>query len=137
MAAPTKETIAEAMRELDICMMTTTGDGGWMVSRPMSNNAQVDWDGDNWFFSRPDTRKMRDIQRDPRVTLDFEGDGTWITIRGEAKVHTDAELMREHWTPDIETWFGGDLDPDKVRLIQVEAVEAEIYGRDEGIVKMS
>ena len=136
MAAPTKTTVAEAMREIDFCMMTTHGAHGWLVSRPMSNNAQVDWDGDNWFFTRTDTRKLRDIARDAKVTLDFEGEGLWITIRGHATVHDDPELMEEHWTPDIEKWFGGPLDPDKVKLIRVEAKEAETYGQSEGVVDM-
>ena len=137
MPAPTREDIARAMRRLDICMMTTHGADGFPVSRPMSNNAQVDYDGDSWFFSRAGTRKLDDIARDPKVALDFQGEGLWLTIRGLASVHTDPDLMREHWTPDISKWFGGDLDPEQVRLIQVEAVEAELYGRSEGIVSMA
>ncbi|SHI57311.1 pyridoxamine 5'-phosphate oxidase family protein [Wenxinia saemankumensis] len=136
MATPTRDSIATAMRDIDICMMTTRSPNGGMTSRPMSNNAEVEWTGDNWFFSRPDTRKMREIEAEPEVTLDFEGEGLWITVRGTARVHTDEALMREHWTPDIEKWFGGELDADKLRLIQVEAREAEAYGREEGIVAM-
>ena len=136
MSKPTRKDVSEAMKALDLCMMTTHGAHGWLTSRPMSNNAQVDWDGDNYFFTRTDTRKLRDIDRDPKVTLDFEGKGMWLTIRGKATVHSDPDLMREHWTPDIEKWFGGELDPDKLRVIKVEAVEAEMYGETEGVVEM-
>ena len=47
----TREDVAKAMRDMDLCFMATHGEGGAISSRAMSNNAQVDWDGDNWFFS--------------------------------------------------------------------------------------
>ena len=138
MAKPTKESVAQAMKEMDLCMMTTHGAYGWLVSRPMSNNRQVEWNGDSYFFTRADTRKVRDIERDSKVALDFQGDGVWLTIRGNASLHDDADLMKEHWTDDIETWFGHGLDDgdDDILLIKVTADEAELYGRDEGIVEM-
>jgi len=40
------------MRKLDFCMMTTQSDKG-MRARPMSNNGEVEFDGDVWFFSAP------------------------------------------------------------------------------------
>lgn len=136
MAKPTRKSIAKAMKAMDLCMMTTHGARGWLTSRPMSNNAQVDYDGDSYFFTRTKTRKLRDIARDDKVALDFQGDGVWLTIRGKATVHSDEALMREHWTPDIEKWFGGPLDPKAVRVIKVSAIEGELYGPDEGVVDM-
>ena len=137
MAEPTKKIISETMKQMDLCMMTTQGEGGWLNSRPMSNNAQVEYDGDSWFFTRPDTRKLHDIERDERVALDFQDKGVWLTIRGKASVHDDPDLMREHWTPDIEKWFGhGPDEQGGVRLIKVTAHEAELYGETEGVVDM-
>lgn len=137
MATPTKQMISETMKQMDLCMMTTHGAHGWLTSRPMSNNAQVDYDGDSYFFTRPDTRKLRDIARDDRVALDFQGEGVWLTIRGKASVHDDPDLMRKHWTKDIEQWFGHGPEDGGVRLIKVTAHEAEIYGETEGVVDMA
>lgn len=138
MATPSKKTVAETMKDMDLCMMTTHGAYGWLVSRPMSNNRQVDWTGDSYFFTRSDTRKVRDVERDPKVTLDFQGEGVWLTVRGTATLHDDEELMQEHWTDDIEKWFGGSLEEGRkeLLLIKVSAKYAEFYGRDEGIVEM-
>ena len=56
-----KKTIVEAMRDMDVCFMSTAAKGGGVSSRPMSNNSQVEWDGSNWFFSNGDTRKVEEI----------------------------------------------------------------------------
>jgi hypothetical protein len=46
MAEPTRDVLIAAMKQMDLCFMVTK-DGSGLCSRPMSNNAQVDWDGDN------------------------------------------------------------------------------------------
>lgn len=74
-------------------MMTTHGAYGWLVSRPMSNNRQVDWTGDSFFFTRADARKVRDVERNSKITLDFQGEGVWLTVRGNASLHGDKEAM--------------------------------------------
>ena len=61
--------LAEKMRGLDFAMFTTHGDDGRLRSRPMSNNGDVEFDGDSWFFSNGDTNKVGDIGRDPHVQL--------------------------------------------------------------------
>lgn len=134
---PDRKTVATAMKDMDLCMMTTLDQGGTMVSRPMSNNADVDWDGDNWFFTHGDTRKVRQLEADDRVTLDFQGGGTWLTLRGRAVLHRDKALFEEHWAKDIDAWFEDGIDTPGLTLIQVSAEEAELYGRaGEGIVRM-
>ncbi|WP_197059125.1 pyridoxamine 5'-phosphate oxidase family protein [Paracoccus sanguinis] len=97
----TREDVAKAMRDMDLCFMATHGEGGAISSRAMSNNAQVDWDGDNWFFSNGDTRKVRELEADPNVTLDFQSKDTWISVRGQARLHRDDRALFEaHWTKD-------------------------------------
>ena len=53
-----KKTIVEAMRDMDLCFMSTAAKGGGVSSRPMSNNSQVEWDGSNWFFSNGDCLRL-------------------------------------------------------------------------------
>ena len=129
--------LAAKMRGLDIAMSSTHTSHGHIASRPMSNNADVDWDGDNWFFTHGDTRKVRQLEADDRVTLDFQGGGTWLTLRGRAVLHRDKALFKEHWAKDIDAWFEDGIDTPGLTLIQVSAEEAELYGRaGEGIVRM-
>ena len=63
--------IAQMMRDLDFCMLTTTSDDGRLHSRPMSNNGEVEFDGDVWFFSAADSRKIEEIEENPEVELSY------------------------------------------------------------------
>ena len=137
MTKATRETLVETMKDMDLCFMVTK-DGSGLCSRPMSNNAQVDWDGDNWFFSNGDTRKVRQLETDATVELTFNGEKDWVALRGKAKLHRkDKALFEEHWTSDIEEWFPKGIDTPGLVLIQVTADEAELFGASgEGIVKL-
>ena len=133
---PTRDTVVEAMRRMDLCMMTTYGKGGALTSRPMSNNAQVAFDGDTYFFTWADTRKVREIEANDAVALDYTGDGLWLTLRGHATLSADPDLKRKYWSADIEKWFGQGPESDDILLIKVHADEAETYGRFDGVVDL-
>ena len=64
--------ISEKMRDIDFAMLSTRTAGGEIAARPMSNNRQVDYDGDNYFFTCQDTGTVRDITGDPNVGLSFQ-----------------------------------------------------------------
>lgn len=137
MAKPSKATVVQIMKRMDICFMATK-DGDKLCSRPMSNNAQVDWDGDNWFFTDGGTRKVRQLEADPTVMLDFSGDKDWVSLRGTAQLHRDDRaLFEEHWSSDIDQWFPKGIDTPGLVLIQVTAEEAELFGASgEGVVTL-
>ena len=50
--AATIKKVAEMMRNLDYCMMTTRASDGGLHARPMSNNGEVEFDGDVGFSAR-------------------------------------------------------------------------------------
>ncbi len=64
--------IAQRMRDFDIAMLSTKTSGGEIASRPMSNNADVQYDGASCFFTYGASRTVRDIEADSRVSLDGE-----------------------------------------------------------------
>jgi general stress protein 26 len=53
--------IASKISKLDICMLTTRTTGGMLTSRPMSNNGDVEYDGNSYFltFDQSQTVKHR------------------------------------------------------------------------------
>lgn len=132
-----KADVVEIMKRMDICFMATK-DGDRLCSRPMSNNAQVDWNGANWFFSDGDTRKVRQLETDPTVSLDFAGEKDWVSLRGDATLHRDDKhLFEKHWTKDIDRWFPDGIDTPGLVLIEVTAREAELWGAaEEGVVRL-
>lgn len=133
-----KTDLIDLMRQMDICFMVTK-DGNGLCSRPMSNNHQVDWDGDNWFFTNGDTRKVRQIEADSTVLLNFSGEKDWVSLRGAAKLHRDVKpLFEKHWTKEIDRWFPDGIDTPGLTLIQVTAQEAEMAGATgEGLLKLA
>jgi general stress protein 26 len=48
------------MAGIDFTMLQTHA-GGQIAGRPMSNNGDVDYDGDSWFFTMEDTDMVREI----------------------------------------------------------------------------
>ena len=70
----TRQDIAQAMRDMDIAMMSTHADRG-IATRPMSNNRDVDFDGTSHFFTRASSNVARQIAADPRVALGYAGEG--------------------------------------------------------------
>lgn len=47
MADKTLHDLAKAMKSIDFAMLFTRSDGGELAGRPMSNNNDVDYDGDS------------------------------------------------------------------------------------------
>ena len=137
MAKATRDAVIKAMKQMDLCFMVTK-DGDGLCSRPMSNNAQVDWDGSNWFFTNGDTRKVKQLEADPTVELTFAGERDWVALRGTARLHRDDKaLFEEHWTKDIDRWFPVVFDTPGLTLIEVSATEAELFGASgEGVVAL-
>ena len=122
--------VADAMAKIDFCMMQTVGEHG-VNTRPMSNNGDVKYDGDNWFFSRSNSAKVAEISKDSRVQLTFaDNDGpSFISVWGTGEIVRDTELKKKLWHESLERWFdNGPEDPD-VALIKVSAEKIQSWGR--------
>ncbi len=129
--------IATMMRDLDFCMLTTRATEGGLHSRPMSNNGEVEFDGDAWFFTWRDSPKVKELAKDRRVQLSYTG-GTktkpvWIAVTGTGKIVDDEATKNELWLDELARWFeDGPSDPDVV-LIKVDAKHAQWWSfEDEG-----
>lgn len=133
-----KKTIVEAMRDMDLCFMATVDAENRTMSRPMSNNAQVEWDGRNWFFSNGDTRKVRQIRENPATELTFQAKDTWIALSGQSRIHQDdKELFKKHWTDDLDRWFEKGIETPGLTLIEVVAERAECWGKPgDGVIEL-
>jgi general stress protein 26 len=127
--------VAELVKDIDICMFVTHADGS-LEGRPMSNNGSVEFDGDSWFFSARDSRKVEAIARDPRVELAYIATerGTWVSIEGHADVVEDDDRKRELWQDELETWFPEGPEDDGVVLVKVNAERVHAWKQGEELV---
>jgi len=130
--------LAEKMRDIDITMLSTHTDGGAIGARPMSNNRQVDYDGDSYYFTWEQSRMVDDIQRDPKVGLSFQGEKAFaVAVEGTAELIRDKAAFKEHWTPDLDEWFEDGIDTEGVVMIKVGATRIHYWdGMDEGEIKL-
>ena len=134
MSDMTIKDLSQKMRAQDIAMLCTRHDDDIAV-RPMSNNRDVDFDGDTWFFTHGDTTTVADIAQDARVCVSYQDDeeGCYIALQGEASLHTDRETLEKHWKEEIAQWFEDGLDTEGLTLIRVDAARAHYWkGREEG-----
>jgi general stress protein 26 len=137
MADKTVQDVAELMRDIDLCMLTTTTTNGDLASRPMSNNGEVEYDGNSYFFTWENSRMVGDIELDSGVNLTFQSDdkNIFITIAGKAEVTRDKSEMEEHWQDELEAWFEDGLDTEGIAMIIVKAKRIKYWqGEEEGEV---
>jgi general stress protein 26 len=123
--------VAERMRDLDIAILTTR-DGDRLASRPMSNNRQVEYDGDTWFFAPRDGGAARHVAADPRVARACgpPGRGTWVAMDAEAEIDDDPEHKRAHWFEELRQWFPDGPEDPGVVLLRARAMRIRAWGRD-------
>ena len=140
----TLQDISDTIRKIDFAMLSTRTEGGQIAARPMSNNGDVEYDGDSFFFAMEDTRTVQDIAADPKVALSFAGNtglfgkpGIFVAVEGDAELIRDKGLFEQHWTSDIERYFPDGIDTPGLRLIKVHASRIHYWdGEDEGEVRV-
>ncbi|MGB3457528.1 MAG: pyridoxamine 5'-phosphate oxidase family protein [Litorimonas sp.] len=128
------EKLSEIMARQDKAMLVTRH-GDDSAVRPMSNNREVDDDGDTFFFTHGDTTTVADIKDHERVSVSYQDtdDDTYIALSGPAKLHTDRATLEKHWKESLKDWFEDDLDTDGLTLIEVNAERVHYWiGRDSG-----
>ncbi len=130
--------ISSKMRKLDICMLTTQSGSGKLSSRPMSNNGDVEFDGNSYFFTFEKSQTVKDIKENEHVSLNFEGDNKlYISLSGKAKLIDNKEKLKEHWLDELKQWFPEGIDTAGLVMIHVKATHIKYWqNEDEGEVKL-
>lgn len=144
MAELTMSDISEKMRDIDFAILSTRTASGAIAGRPMSNNRQVEFDGDSYFFTLEDTGSVADIRNDPNVGLGYQSKSGalglkpfFITIEGKAELIQDKGRFAEHWTKDLDRWFDQGIDTPGLMMIRVRAQRLHYWdGFDEGEVRL-
>jgi general stress protein 26 len=111
----------------------------------MSNNRQVDYDGDCFFFTCDETGTVADIEGDPQVGLAYQAKSGmlgmrpfFLTMEGRAELIRDKARFAEHWAKDLDRWFKQGIDTPGLTLIKVAAQRLHYWdGYDEGELELS
>ena len=137
--------LAEKMKDIDFAILSTRTTSGAIAARPMSNNRQVDFDGDSFFFTCDETRTVADIEGDPRVGLAYQSKSGvlgmrpfFLTLEGRAELIRDKGRFADHWTKDLDRWFKDGIDTPGLTLIKVSAERLHYWdGADEGELELA
>jgi len=118
--------VAELVKGNRMGMLTTVDQGGVLISRPMAAQ-EVEFDGDLWFFSEGDSRKVSHVRLVPQVNVAFASGSTWVSIAGHAQVVDDRAKAHELWNPVVEAWFPDGPDAPNLVLLKIHADSAEYW----------
>ena len=88
--------VARRLRDETVGWLTTVGPDG----TPQPSPIWFLWDGETiLIYSQPNTPKLRNIGRNPRVALNLDGDGRGgdiVILTGEARIDREAPAARDH-----------------------------------------
>ena len=124
--------LSRQMRAIDVTMLFTHGEGSTMAGRPMSNNGEVDYDGDSYYFTWSASRMVGEIERDPTVSLSFQGAKHFlVAVAGKAELIRDKAQFKTHWSKDLDYWFKDGIDTPDMVMIKVTANRVHYWDGEE------
>ncbi|NHC12363.1 pyridoxamine 5'-phosphate oxidase family protein [Motilibacter deserti] len=125
--------VAELIKDIKTCMLTTVDDDGHLVSRPMAVQ-QVEFDGDLWFASDEDSRKIGQIRHGHAVNVAFSSGSSWVSVAGNAEIVRDVAKAKELWNTGLEAWFPDGPETPGLVLVKIHADSAEYWDTPGGKV---
>jgi general stress protein 26 len=136
--------ISEKMKDIDFVMFATRTQDGAIKSRPMSNNGDVKYDGESYFFTLDNHEIVSDIEIESNVGLSLQGQKGlmgkppfFLAIEGKADLIRDKQSLKAHWTSGLDRWFEQGPDTPGLTLIKVRASKIHYWdGEDEGEVRV-
>ena len=128
--------LREIVKAVDICMLTTVGERGDLHSRPMSNNREIEFDGDLWFFTYGSSHKVDEIGHVPKVNVSFADTRAqqYASLTGRARVVRDRAKIEELWQPHMKAWFPEGVETPDIALLKVTTERAEYWDSSQSIV---
>jgi len=130
--------LKELVEDIDFTMLTTQDAAGNLVSRPMSTR-EMDENGDIWFFTADDTKKVDEVEADSDVGLAYlDAKGMrFVSVAGRARVVHDDAKMAELYTPSLDIWFQDGLETPGIALLRVSPVESQFWEPKHGKLVMA
>lgn len=128
--------LIKAAREIitatGICTLITLDEDGGARARAM-DAFTPDKNFIIWFGTNPNSRKVSQIQNDPKVSLYYfdKATASYVMIFGEAQIIDNAAEKESHWKEAWKTFYPD--YPDGYRLIKVTPEWMEVVSESRGI----
>ena len=142
MSELTLSDLSKKMAKLDFAMLSTIKPDGGTTARPMSNNGDVEYDGDSYFFAYANSSKVSEIRSNNQVGLSYTGavgmlggSPLFVEVEGSASLIDDKTTFADHWTKDLDRYFPEGIDTPGAIMIKVHANRIRYWdGEDEGTI---
>ena len=123
------EELAAFLAEQRVVTCATLGRDGWPHLMPLW---YVVRDGELWAWTYAKSQKVRNLERDPRCTLQVETGDAYDQLRG-AMIKAEAVIHREHvlelGVEIFERYTGAAGDPDALRAQAAKRVGLQFVAR--------
>jgi len=118
----------ELAEQVSICMFTTVDNEHNVMSRPMWT-ADIDDEGNAWFFTNEFSEKIQEVSKDNVVNLIYAhpAKNIYVNVKGTCTVIIDPKKMDQLWKPSMKTWFPDGLQDAKICLVKVTTENAHYW----------
>jgi len=112
--------LKELIKSESICFFCTQLSEQPIATRPMSTQ-EVDDNGNIWFLSSIKSNKNAEIGQNDVVQLFYANPSNYefLSVFGNASIHTEREKIYEMWTPFAKAWFKDGKEDADISLIKV------------------
>lgn len=119
----------DLIRDIPICMMTTTGADGTLHSRPMVAVQEEVFDGTLWFFTSMESDKVDEAQTTHQVNLAYVDSDShvYVSVAGESIINHETERMQRLWNPMLKAWFPKGLNDPDLCLLRIDISSAHYW----------
>lgn len=124
-----RQAVAEVVEKAQIAVVTTIGDGGSLVSRPLALQVR-DFDAELYFFTPDSSDLAEQVRENTAVNVAIESHGNYLSIAGSGSITKDQALIEKFWNVHAEAWFDEGRDDSGVALLKVDAQSAELQSTD-------
>ncbi len=121
--------IGELIKGIHIAMMSTVAPDGSIDSRPMATQETNEFEGTVWFLTRGESGKVREIENDAHVTLNYAepSSSNYVTAKGRASISHDRAKIKDLWNPMYKAWFPEGEDDPSITVLRVDVSEAQYW----------
>ncbi len=120
--------VKRSLEQAEYCFFITLGADGSPNTRLVQHFKPEDDSLTLWFGTSPRSRKVHEIQQDPRVTIAFydDKDIAYVTLRGTAEVVDDLALRQRYWMEGWRIFFPGGPDGSDYVLLRFVPQQVEL-----------
>jgi general stress protein 26 len=121
----TEEELTAFLRRQRVVICASNGVGGWPHLMPLW---YVVRDGDIWAWTYGKSQKVRNLERDPRATLQIEAGEEYGELRGvmlqtTGEIHRDTELVAQLGAQLLGRYGDGSTPPEVNDVIRAQAAK--------------